>query len=297
MDVRHLRHFLAVAEALNYSRAAERLMMAASPLSRSIQQLELEIGGALFVRGTRKVALTPLGIALVPHAEKTIADMDALRREMNKRLQGFAEYYVGIRSVPSELITGLIGVVKRVDPSASVRLESLDSFAQMDRLINGKLTFGLVNRRVDDRRLDYWEVLRETPALALPNRPEYAELEEVRPENLRGLRLLLQPGTAPFGSEFDPYRETVTELVPVETEIIGGLSAMIAAGDSCCFTMASPKSPWYKYLAGDDVIIRPLADSPKSSTYLVWRSDRDTENDLGPTISAARDYFDQPVEN
>ncbi|MDF2442043.1 MAG: hypothetical protein JWR01_246, partial [Subtercola sp.] len=107
MDVRQLRQFLAVAETLNYTRAAERLVMAASPLSRSIRQLELEVGGALFIRGTRKVELTPLGEALVPHARKTISDLDTLRRDMHRRVQGHVEFHVGMRSVPRELITAV----------------------------------------------------------------------------------------------------------------------------------------------------------------------------------------------
>ena len=63
-------------------------MMAASPLSRSIQQLEKELGGPLFVRGTRKVELTALGEALIPHAERTLADVERLKREMHHRVLG-----------------------------------------------------------------------------------------------------------------------------------------------------------------------------------------------------------------
>jgi DNA-binding transcriptional LysR family regulator len=76
MELRHLRHFLAVADALSYSRAAEALHMAASPLSRSIQQLEHGLGGPLFDRGTRRVELTPPGAGLVPRARKLLDEVD-----------------------------------------------------------------------------------------------------------------------------------------------------------------------------------------------------------------------------
>ncbi|UFS58792.1 LysR family transcriptional regulator [Subtercola endophyticus] len=298
MDVRHLRHFLAVAETLNYTRAAENLVMAASPLSRSIQQLELEIGGTLFARGTRKVELTPLGIALVPYAEKTLADLDALRREMTRRLQGHREFDVGLRSLPLELTNAFIAdVVKAVEPEAVVRLHPLESYAQMERILNGRLAFGLVNRRVDDRRLEYWELLRETPAIALPDIPRFSELTEVTPHDLVGIRLLMQPGAGSFSPETQLFADAAAELVPVEAEIVGGLSAMISAGDSCCLTLANPSSPWHKYLSGDGVVIRPLAGVPaKASTYLTWRTDRDVEADLTPVIEAAREYFAEPWE-
>jgi DNA-binding transcriptional LysR family regulator len=298
MDVRQLRQFLAVAETLNYTRAAERLVMAASPLSRSIQQLEIEVGGALFIRGTRKVELTPLGEALVPHARKTIADLDSLQRDMHRRVQGHVEFHVGMRSIPGELITAVVDdVIRAVEPSAVVRLEPMDSFAQLDKVLNGRLTFGLINRRSEDRRLDYIAAATERPAVALPDLPQYAALTEVHPEDLRGLRFLAQPGVLPFGSALDDILDSVSEVVTMDSEIVGGLAAVIAMGESCCLTLANPTAPWHKYLSGDGVIIRPLADrSTTGTTYLAWRTDRDAPDDLGPVIQAARQRFSHPLD-
>jgi DNA-binding transcriptional LysR family regulator len=298
MDIRQLRHFLAVAEALNYTRAAERLMMAASPLSRSIQQLEVEVGGPLFIRGTRKVELTPLGDALVPHARKTISDLDALQRDMQRRVQGHVEFHIGMRSVPAELLAAVIDdVIKSIEPSAVMRLEPMDSFAQLDRVLNGRLTFGLVNRRSEDRRLEYIAAMTEQPAIALPNLPEYSELTEVRPQDLKGLRFLVQPGVLPFGPELTELLDAVDEVVTMDFEIIGGLAAVIAAGDSCCLTLANPTAPWHKYLAGDGVVIRPFAKpTTAGTTYLAWRIERDRPDDLGPIIQAARERFRSPLD-
>ncbi|MGW1785074.1 LysR family transcriptional regulator [Streptomyces sp. NPDC002143] len=298
MDIRQIRHFLAVAETLNYARAAERLFMAASPLSRSIQQLENEIGGPLFNRGTRRVELTALGASLIPYAERAVSDFDLLKREMRRRVKGHQEIQIGMRSVPSELLKTLIDeVVKEIAPDAEVRVHPMDSHAQVDALVARRLTLGLINRRVDDRRIDYLPVMRERAAMALPNQPRYADLTVVRPQDVSELRLLLQPGYAASPDQDDDYLRAAAEVQRLDYEIVGGVAALITTGDSCCFTVANPNAPWHRYLLGDGVVIRPLPDSyPVGSTYLAWRVDRNRDDDLGPIIDRARTVFPLPLE-
>ena len=79
MELRHLEHFLAVAEEGNFTRAAARLHLVQSALSVSIRSLEREFGVRLFDRDTHRVELTDSGRALLPEARRTLAAADAAR--------------------------------------------------------------------------------------------------------------------------------------------------------------------------------------------------------------------------
>jgi DNA-binding transcriptional LysR family regulator len=81
MDVhgRDLRYFVTVAEELHFTRAAERLYISQPALSKQIRMLERQLGAELFERERQGVALTPVGVALLPHARRVLAAWDEAR--------------------------------------------------------------------------------------------------------------------------------------------------------------------------------------------------------------------------
>ena len=88
VELRHLRYFIAVAEELNFSRAAERLHMAQPPLSAAIRQLERDLGVELFHRTTREVRLTDAGRAFLAGARRTLADADQAAEDAKRAAAG-----------------------------------------------------------------------------------------------------------------------------------------------------------------------------------------------------------------
>jgi DNA-binding transcriptional LysR family regulator len=89
MDIRHLRCFVAVAEELHFARAAERLHMEQSPLSRAIKELEYDLKAQLFERTTRSTRLTWAGQVFLEDARRIFAAIDQAKADVRAAATGY----------------------------------------------------------------------------------------------------------------------------------------------------------------------------------------------------------------
>lgn len=146
MELRHLRYFVAVAEELNFRRAAERLQMAQPPLSQRIQDLEREVGLRLLDRSAHGVSLTEAGALLLEHARRTLAEADAATESLRRQAdRGVTVLHAGFPPDTNWVVVQT--VVERMAeefPLVTVRLHELPTSLQLDRLRRGRLDVGLV---------------------------------------------------------------------------------------------------------------------------------------------------------
>jgi len=172
MDIEQLRSFLAVADELHFGRAAERLHVAQPPLSRTIKQLERELGTRLFDRNTRSVRLTSSGQALMDPAQEVL---DALRRaETAVRSADHGEVgtvriaFAGVST--HRLVARLARVVRSQRPGIQLELSS-QNFAQpaMKRLLAGETDLALGRWDVVPAEIAAQVVMPDSLVLAVPD--------------------------------------------------------------------------------------------------------------------------------
>ncbi len=99
MELRHLRCFIAGAEELSFARAAERLHIDQSLLSRTIKELEEELSSRLFVRTTRRTQLTRAGRLFQEHVRRVFAALDQARDSVKSAANGFHGQLLAHRAV------------------------------------------------------------------------------------------------------------------------------------------------------------------------------------------------------
>lgn len=146
MDLRRIRHFVVLAETLNYRRAAERLHMAQPPLSVSIQKLEAELGTKLFERNSSGVALTASGRAVLTEARKLLfhgGQVQAVARDVMDGTGGTLRVgFVGTTTYG--MLQRLLPQFRTEYPGVHLVLRESTSIAILEQLEDHGLDVGLV---------------------------------------------------------------------------------------------------------------------------------------------------------
>ena len=141
MELRHLKHFIVVAEELNFTRAAERVHIVQSALSTSIRTLEEELKARLFVRTTKQVQLSPAGRAFLEKAREVMRVIDS-GRDAVADIEGLRRGSLSIgtvHSLPAFLdLPSLISRYHAVRPGIEVRLRQGDAMGLIEQLRMGR---------------------------------------------------------------------------------------------------------------------------------------------------------------
>ncbi len=187
IELRHLRYFLAVAETLHFSKAAERLGIAQPPLSQQIKRLEQILGHRLFDRTTRGVQLTLAGQLLAERARSTmdkIADDLAQVRRLGRGEEGTLT--VGFSgSVMFANLPAAIEIYRRRYPKVELRLREQVTSAQIASLLDGTLDLAFLRDGDPTAGIEISPMLEEPYVAALPESHPLTRRRLLRVRDLR----------------------------------------------------------------------------------------------------------------
>lgn len=196
MELRHLRYFIAIAEVENFRRAAEKLHVSQSPLSRQMQQLEEEIGAELFERAGRGVKLTPAGRLLLDRARTILSSVDAAAIEVRETAEG----QIGTITIGFEGGSGYIGPLSTIlgrfreqAPRVNVELVPMSSARQWEALRAGQISLGYGNYVPDDSSLQSIVLARHRLGIIVPRQHPLATQSMIKIKDLANEPMLMDP--------------------------------------------------------------------------------------------------------
>lgn len=145
MDIKQLKQFLQLAETLHFGRASEASHISPSALSRSIKQLEDEVGSALFERDNRTVNLTPEGEIFLTYARESLSQWDTVRSRLIERsgeLQGEISMYCSVTASYSFLFN-ILSRFRHNYPKIEIKLHTGDHENAIPRVLAGDEDFAI----------------------------------------------------------------------------------------------------------------------------------------------------------
>lgn len=280
MELRHLRYFIAVAEDLNFSRAADRLHMAQSALSRQIQALEEDIGVQLFQRTRPHIELTAAGSAFLAEARKLMASslqaIETARRASRGEVGRLDIGYIGALS--DGLIPRLLREFRVRFPNVAVTLHQIRPAQQAQALLNDEIQLGFIGMPIPElqSRLNF-EIFRRDPiVVALPAGHPFFHRRSVRLQDLAGERFvfLTRAGTPTYHDWLMRLCHHAGFHPNIVQEVENGQIAveLVAAGSGVALFPATAQ----RQLHGD-MGFRPLAGNlPKFEFSVAWPRDNQT---------------------
>jgi len=170
LELRQYRYFVLLAEELHFARAAERLCVGQSNLSREIRSLELQIGLKLFYRTSRRTELTVAGERLLEPARRVLAAEEHARLAMGElRYNAKERLRIGIcERVACSRIAAVLSAWRRANPGVELQIVSRSGRALLGEIEGGLLDAGITAMRITEPGVASDSLWRDAWAVALP---------------------------------------------------------------------------------------------------------------------------------
>ncbi|MED5500638.1 MAG: LysR substrate-binding domain-containing protein [Pseudomonadota bacterium] len=280
MELRHLRCFLAVAEELHFARAAERLHIEQSPLSRTIKELEEDLGEQLFVRTSRSTRLTRAGKLFLEHVPRVFTTLEQARDSVKAAANGFhGQLRIALSDgvTPSRLPT-LLALCRQEEPEVEIRLFEVPLSLQLKGLQDDLYDVGFAQSDEVGESIVVEAVWSDPIMVAVPARHPLLTHKRIPLEEVLRYPLVLCDPQACEGHarQIDRLLRRV-EQEPIIAERVASYDLMMTLV-SAGFALGLADTAHISASRESGVVARPLSGrSPMLTTYLLHREAETSE--------------------
>lgn len=278
-EISQLRCFVAVAEELHFSRAAERLNMTQPPLSRQIRLLEHHVGTQLLERTSRTVRLTAAGKAFFPDAARILRLAEEAAATARRNAKGEkGSLSIGFTaSFGYHLLPMMVRRLREIAPDVSLTLKELVTGAQLEALHSGALDVGLVRPHNHDGELETVFLAGEELYLAIPKQDAELWPEEPDLACLQGQPFLMySPYEARYFHNLLSACFQQAEVLPHIVEYVAQIHTMLALVQSGIGVALIPKSACSLHFEG--ILLRKVLTTPAQPVEMVYSYRKDNNN-------------------
>jgi LysR family hca operon transcriptional activator len=237
MELRHLRYFVAVAEAGSLTVAAEQKLHTSQPsLSRQIRDLEDEVGARLLTRRARGIELTPAGRAFLDHARLVLSQVEAAAAAARQVAHPAKPCFVMGFLTGHELtwMPEAVQILRDELPNIDVMISSQYSPQLADGLSKGKIDAAFLRREQGAPDLAFRLLVKEPLVVVLPSNHRLAALKAITSQDLVGETFVTVSNTAPvLRGVIDNYlKRSGIKITPAhEAEhVTMGMSLIVSTG-------------------------------------------------------------------
>jgi DNA-binding transcriptional LysR family regulator len=296
MELRQLQCFVAVAEALNFRRAAERLHVTQPSVSRHVRQLEEELGAVLLLRDRRRVQLTENGRSVLTKAQALLADAAALAESVDRTVKGApARLKVGVSIPLVKSIQGLVTEYARQFPHVDVQYQDILQASMHNKgLRKGEIDIGISWPPIDRTHISSERLFDERFRVILPRTSPLARHKKLRFRELAEQVLLLPEQTETSNRKvLQMARDAGVTLKVARTTALPheAGAALVAAGKGIYVLAGSPlKFPSF----GTGITTIPLDEPMALEVHIAWRKGENSPTVLS-FLEVARRVFQCPA--
>lgn len=295
VDLHQLRCFLAVVEEGNFGRAAERLHLTPSPVSRAVRELERDLGTPLFVRGHHTVALTEAGQLLAERGAAVVRGFDRLKPDVQRLAVARAVRLGGCPTVATDVLDAVVECAAKARPASEPEVQLGSTEDLLGALERGELDVAVVHLPVEAPGLAARVLVRYPMCAAmraddvLAGRPALT-LADLRERTLAMLPPAPRSGTIPqLRAALEGAGVTRLRVLP-DDDILRLAEHVRRTGEPTpAFVHAAGAAA--RVLSDPAFVLVPVSDGPSVDVGVTWRADREGDDIVDAVLAELGNRF------